>query len=526
MKKIYSLLLGVAATALTCACTDDLDQKPHIGENSTTVYSSVEGYRSVLAKIYGSYTLTGQERSSGDDLSSNKGESLSRTIFLLQEGPTDECAFTWMSGDQLTNLAYMTWDDTDIWISDTYYRLYYTIALCNEFLRYANDGAIGGFSSDEQATIKSFAAEARFVRALTYWYVLDLYGQGPFVNEDTPTGGVIPEAYNGTQLYEYIKSEIDDFGPQLPPSASFGRADQAAAYALGARLALNGQVYTGTAHFDECISYCQKVLASSHALEGDYAKLFNADNELRTNEILFGFAADHADGVTFGGATNVVCGSCGNNSTQDPSKYGLAFGWGNYRVRGELPELFIKLNAWDTDSRCKFWTDSQTQYFTGALDNDTQGYWNEKWTNLTDAGETSCDSNDGCDTSWPEIRLAEVYLTAAEAVLRGGTGMSRDDARELVNLVRRRAYGDTSGDISDAQFNLDFIIDERGREFYFESKRRTDLVRYDYFTTNKYVWQWKGGVLDGRAVDSRYNIYPIPATEISANPNLSNALYK
>jgi hypothetical protein len=123
------------------------------------------------------------------------------------------------------------------------------------------------------------------------------------------------------------------------------------------------------------------------------------------------------------------------------------------------------------------------------------------------------------------FRLAEVYLSAAEAVLRGGEGMTRAEALNLVNAVRTRAYGDASGNISDAQFNVNFILDERGREFYHEMMRRTDLVRFDRFTTDAYLWQWKGGLLDGTAVNARYNIYPIPTSELSANPNLSNPQY-
>src|SRR3712207_8122009 len=79
--------------------------------------------------------------------------------------------------------------------------------------------------------------------------------------------------------------------------------------------------------------------------------------------------------------------------------------------------------------------------------------------------------------------------------------------------------------ISDGELTLDFILDERGRELYLESIRRTDLIRFDKFTTDSYIWQWKGGVLDGRAVNAKYNIYPIPATDLTANPNLTNSLY-
>ena len=103
--------------------------------------------------------------------------------------------------------------------------------------------------------------------------------------------------------------------------------------------------------------------------------------------------------------------------------------------------------------------------------------------------------------------------------------MTADEALGLVNQVRRRAFGGTAGDISADDLTLGFFIAERGRELYLEGVRRTDLVRFDLFTTDRYLWEWKGGVAAGRAVDPRFNHFPIPAAEISANPNLKNIGY-
>lgn len=174
-----------------------------------------------------------------------------------------------------------------------------------------------------------------------------------------------------------------------------------------------------------------------------------------------------------------------------------------------------------------FYTDGQEQYFTGAIDNQAEGYFFEKFSNLTDDGVAASNSVAvGCSTDYPMIRLADVYLMAAEAFLRGGAGISRAEALDLVNQVRLRAYNnDAAGKISDSDFTLDFILDERARELYLESIRRTDLVRFNKFTSDSYIWQWKGGVLDGRSVNEKYNIYPIPDTDLTANPNLSNPLY-
>ena len=117
------------------------------------------------------------------------------------------------------------------------------------------------------------------------------------------------------------------------------------------------------------------------------------------------------------------------------------------------------------------------------------------------------------------FRLADAYLIYAEAVLRGGGG-STAQALTYVNALRQRAYGDTSGNITAAQLTLDFILDERGRELLWEAHRRTDLVRYGRFTGGEYLWAWKGGAAGGTATESFRDLYPLPANELMANPNL------
>ena len=519
MKKIY-LFIAAFLTLAVSSCTGDLDQTPVIGTTSANVYSSLDGYSSVLAKIYGSYSLIGAERGGGSaDMDSERGQDLMRVLFNLQELPTYEGAYKYLSGDNLTDIAYMNWGATDPWISDAYYRLYYVISLANEFLRYCGEDAIAGFDEATRSEIRTYAAEARFMRAYSYSWVLDLFGQGPYVDQDTPMTGFIPEAYNSTQLYDYIIRELDEIAEILPANPNYARAGKGAAYALAARVALNGEVYTGTSHATDAISYCNKVMALGYSLESDYAKLFNADNDKRTNEVIFAFATDNANSATWGSATYIIAGSC-STSGDYAAAYGIGTAWGNFNVQGEITSLFG-----DGDRRFMFETADQSQYFTGAIESADQGYWSSKWTNLTDAGEQACTTDIGVNTDMPVFRLAEVYLIAAEAVLRGGTGMSRTDALALVNEVRERAYGDDSGKITDAQFDLQFMIDELGREFYFELHRRSDLVRFNRFAGGNYNWQWKGGVLDGRAVDTRYNVYPIPSTELSANPNLKNEHY-
>lgn len=522
MKKII-IAAAVALGLGFSACTDDLNQQPQIGVTSGVVYSTVEGYESVMAKIYASYTLIGQSKAGQEDISSYAGYDLMRSYFNLQEGTTDEAAFRWLSGDNLWSLPFMNWDNSTAQVADTYYRLYYSIALCNEYLRYCTDGELSKFNDADKARLTVYAAEARFMRALSYYLVLDLFRQGPFVDESTPTTGVMPPALDAAGLLAFVESEISDIEGTLLDDAPYGRAGKGAAYTLLARMYLNAEVYTGTARWTDCISACRKVMALGYSLEPEYLKLFNADNNLRTNEIILAFAADGTNAMSWGAGTYLVCGSIGSDNAQIAADYGISTGWGNFRAHGQFVELF---NGAAGDKRNTLFSDGQAQYIDNSLEDGTQGYHHCKFTNLTDAGEAASNSAaDGCNTDVPFFRLADVYLMAAEATVRGGEGMTRTEALGLVNALRDRAYGDNSGRITDSQMTLDFFIDERGREMYLECTRRTDLVRFGLFTTDKYLWNWKGGTVEGRAVDARFNYFPIPASELSANSNLKNLGY-
>ena len=528
MKKIHFAIL-VCTLALTTACFKDLDQRPDTSSETDagTVYSTLDGYRSMLAKIYGSYVLTGLEKGGGNaDLTSNNGQDLMRCYFNLQEAATDEIAYTWLSGDKMTDLVSMNWDENDPWVGDTYYRLYYTITLCNEFLRHRSEAA--SLTGTEQNEVNSYMAEARFVRALAWWMVLDLYNQGAFVDENTPMGSYTPEARNAGELFQYIESElkaISDGTDGLKDRVEYGRACKAAAWFLLARLYLNAEVYGAGDHYEDCVTYCKKVRGAGYTLEEDYGKLFNADNDKRSDEIIFAFVTDATHTVTWGGATYVVCGQCDHENIIGVEKYGIDVGWGSFRVHGELPDLFDPVDiTQSTDTRCRFYSAGRTKNLDKGIDDPSNGYFAMKWSNLKDDGTpSSTTSENGVDTDWPLMRLADVYLMEAEAVLRGATGTSADDAMGLVNEVRERAQ---ASPVVASNFSLDFILKERAREFYLEAQRRTDLRRFGCFTTSAYLWQWKGGVLDGRAVDAKYEYYPIPAAEISANANLKNLNYR
>ncbi len=517
LNKYISILMLFTGMVLT-SCLGDLDQYPRIDKTPKDVYTSVENYEMALAKVYGSFVLAGQNKGGGnEDIKGSRGFDYMRCYFNLQEVGTDEVAMIWHASDGQTELSYLSWDATDPWVFDMYYRIYYTIALCNEFLRYANESAIGDFSNNEQATILQMAYEARFLRALAYSHALDLFRNVPFVTENDPIGTYIPPRYTAQQIFDYIESELKEIENQLPDRLNvvYPRVGRGAANTLLAKIYLNAEVYGCGDRYTDCITVCKKVIDEGYTLEPEYKKLFNADNDKRTNEIILGFSVDSQNSVSWGASTYIVCGQC---SATFGMELGVKSSWEMYRARSPIVDLYGS-----GDGRNLFYTEDRPQVIA-SLDDPNSGYFYMKWSNLTDAGSMA-NEVDGVCTDLPLFRLADVYLMFAEAFLRGGQGTDRTTAVSYVNSMRARAYGNESGNIDVAALTLDFILNERVRELSLEMVRRTDLVRYDYFTTDKHIWEWKGGIPDGRAVDSKYNIYPIPYAELTANPNLYNENY-
>jgi len=194
---------------------------------------------------------------------------------------------------------------------------------------------------------------------------------------------------------------------------------------------------------------------------------------------------------------------------------------GKYKIELYLgtPDYTYTMEQFSSDSRGMFHTDGQTLEIDDMFEF-TNGYAVTKWKNITSDGNIGSDI-EYVDTDFPLFRLADVYLMYAEAVLRGGTGGDEATALSYINMLRERAYGDENGNIASGDLTLDFIIDERARELYWEGQRRTDLIRFGLFSGGDYLWSWKGAVKEGRSIDAKFDIFPIPAADVIANTNLT-----
>ena len=511
--KLISFLLVALVAAYAVSCVDDLNTSP-IDDSVVTsalVYDTPDDFRQVLAKLYAGYATTGQEGPAGNPDIQGIDEGFSQYIrqyWVHQVISTDEAVVAW-NDPGLPEFNFQAWTASNDFVMGMYSRIFYQITLTNEFIREAQQR--------NEPVIQEYKAEARFLRALSYWHALDLFGGGvPFVTENDPIGAFMPEPTNNQDLFNYIESEllaiVDDL--PAPQQNEYGRADQGAAWTLLAKLYLNAEVYIGQNRYDDALTYANNVVQQGgYVLADNYEHLFLADNDrpAMQESIIFPIRYDGNNIQSFGGTTFIV--HAGVGGSMSASDFGIGGGWGGHRV---TPEFVAKFDL-DNDGRAMFYTDGQEleiedwRVFT-------DGYAVTKWKNVTvdgDAGSNSAYT----DTDFPMFRLADVYLMYAEAHLRGGGG-DASTALNLVNDIRERAYGDQSGNIGAGDLTLEFILDERARELYWEGHRRTDLIRYGLFTGSDYVWSWKGNDMLGVGTNMRNVLYPIPSSDINSNLNL------
>ncbi len=464
---IATALLGVAG------CTD-LTVEPKSSVTEANIFSDPNSYRAFLARVYAGLALSGQAGGAGLPDISGIDEGFSQYLRLYwetEELPTDEAVIAW------------------------------------------GDIGLPEMNTPLRAQIATYRAEARFLRALSYWHGIDLFGSIPLVTEDNPIGGPLPTQSTRAQIYDFIVSELNDIRSSLPAAgpSSYGRATPAAADMLLAQVYLNAGVYTGTTHYAEALTAASNVVSSgSYSLDPNYQHMFLADNQT-SPEIIFAVTQDGKSTQTYGGVTFLVHAACGGNMATDSS--GVDYCWWGLRLKPQADSFYVA-----GDRRASYFHRSGQNVGIASISNFNDGIAAPKFRNLTAAGVRGSDPT-FVDTDFPMFRLGEAYLIYAEAQLRGGGG-NRTQALNYVNALRVRAYGDSSGVIADPALTLPFILAERGRELLWEAHRRTDLVRYGLFTGGAYLWAWKGGVAVGASLAANLDLYPLPASELIANPNL------
>ena len=512
----YIFAVGLGAMSIT-ACTGDLDTEPLTDQTLTPDKAlAMEGaYEQQIAKIYATFSIPGiggpgADIEHGADINNgDQGEAtFTRVFWNMQELCTDEARIAW-SDEGMNGLQFNQWTNTNKFFQLNFARMTYINALCNEFL-----------IQSEGKGVDELRAEARALRALSYYILLDFYRVAPWTDENTGIGAYFPEKADAKKLFEFVESELKDVLPTLPAknANNYGKVNRYVAEMILANLYLNAEVYGQGNRNDDAVAVLADIIdKGGYSLAPNYQDNFCYDNN-ESPEIIFPIIFDMDHAQSYGGTQYLIAASCGSGlSSKDV--LGLTNAeWAGVRAGQDLVERFE-----DGDIRgTYFWKTNESGDRDVHISNWSdynQGYPCIKWTNKKKDG-TALGNQTFASTDYVFYRLADAYLLYVEAVKRGGKGDAAK-AVGLYNQIQKRAFGNDSHNIQSLEdISLDDLLAERSRELYFEGHRRSDLIRFGAFT-DKLNWYWKGGSENGiQKLDSKYNVFPIPQTDEEANPNL------
>lgn len=533
MKNItkYTLILAVAfVSGLFASCVGDLDVQPidpdiELPEDKL---NSQDAFNQFLAECYlglavsSSYGPNGGPHIEGID--GGFGQYM-RGFFNLQTLPTDEAHICWndQTIKEVHSLQYTT---SDVFVTAVFSRIFYQISVCNEFIRRAQTTAL----SDEEFPLKKqYIAEARALRALSYYHAIDLFGNVPFVTEENTVGATAPQQIERPDLYKWLVDEItgeNGFRNDLLDKPEYGRAGKDFADMLLAKMYLNCEVFgknrdgvldaeiVPSEEYRKCAEVCKGLIERYPSLHNEYQHLFMADNHINNNEIIFAVQADGINTQGYGSTNFIILASAKSGVDSWWEYLGIGDAWGGITV---CPEFVDRFDDPTNDKRYLVgdgsqWGENHTKEIVdrSLFDN---GYVAFKFRNVNADG-SAASATTFVDTDYPIFRAADAYLMLTEAQLRNG-GVQADGAAAF-NVVRSRAG---VSEMTAAGITEQVLLDERAREFYWENMRRQDLIRFGVYTKG-YNFAWKGGIQEGQDVAERYNLYPIPATDMNTNSNL------
>ena len=511
MKTIKYILGSLAAALSLTACVGDLNVTP-IDPNANTADKALATeaqFKAYLASSYLGFATSSYYGANGDPSISGLDGGASqyiRGLFHHSELTTDEAVCGW-NDQTIKNFHWMNWTTDDTFIYAFYSRILMQVSATNEFIREAAKYGENVANRDE------YIAEARVLRAIAYYHAIDNFGSVPFADETSIVGSV-PVQMSRAELYSWLENELLDLinnsALAAPRANGYARADKGVAKFILAKLYLNAEVFTGTPQWQKCADVLKDLMDDGYSLHttangekfSAYQDLFLADNDKCTDEIIFAIQQDGVNTTSYGVTNYLIFASTGG--TMDPAEMGISSGWGGLRT---TPEFYNKFGS--DDKRSLFFTSGQ-QKDIDDIGDFTNGFAFMKFRNIKSDGEPGQELG-FVDTDFPMMRYADVLLMAAECQVRGAS----IDGLAAYNQVHERA-----GLPAASAITLQDVIDERGRELYQECWRRNDLIRFGMFTTDKYVWQWKGNVKEGKAVDDYRNLFPIPDSDRLANSNL------
>ena len=558
MNKFLKIAVFVMAVVSLTACVHNLNTKPLDPDSSTSFNQD-----RMFTKCYACLALIGQADAGSDSDVEDIDAGTSgfyRTIWYCNELTTDEAWWIWDDAEA-KQMNQTNWIGTNTMIRAIYTRLNLNIKYCNHYLTYA---------SGETEEYKNRLAEVRFIRALHYFYLMDMYLYAPLV---TTESSEFPHFYPRHEIYEWLVKELQDLIVELPAQRlEKYRVGKAAAQLLLARVYLNADVYNkynknwqsgktwqkaydaATAVIDDNPPHSlvtQKSVTDSGFVYSAYQQLFMGDNHRDEvmKESLFQIYQDGLYAQSYASSTMLICAQ--RNPGMNP--WGITAEWHSMRTSPTMVDKFLKPLKIDRntamemvydefempeqlkDDRAILCSDGLNTGYTFTLKGDQElgdtKYLFNSWAALKFTGVYSSatlpkhfkpQSTSWPDTDIPLLRLAEAYMIQAEALFRQG-----DKAGALAiinNTIRARANAFPLASIDEKT-----LLDEWSREFYYEGRRRFDLIRFGRFfgpdaDLYRYHWEGRMGKPDGQqffvaGTPEYMNWFPVPSEDKRANPN-------
>jgi len=473
---------------------------------------------------------------------SNLSSSFGVPYWRMQELSTDAAIIPGRDGNfddagQYRQLHYHTWTFDHPNVITIWQWGFGGINNCNRLMNVTT-------GSTSTAAVKTAGiAEIRAMRALYYFFMMDLYGNVPLI-QSFPVN-TLPGNETRANIYAFIEKELLAVSQVLPAKtatnqvAVYGKPTKAMAFALLEKMYLNAEVYTGVPKYTEAVAMADSVMKNTtYALDAKYSDIFDVNNGPQITETIFAIPYDQQ--------------IPGNQITRFGFFPALAPAYGIPNVGFSIamsttPDYYNRFNL-SGDVRTSFWLAgpqykpdanrkpdlTQPVYFSGTT---TQININPILTLLPgkpmDVGNTIFSQEEGVRSVkyWPDVnaiqatrlngndmpllRLADVMLMKAEAILRGASPTAVNGEMQtpllLVNKIRARA-----GAVAATSVDLNSLLDERARELSWEAWRRNDLIRYGQFETE---YPLPNDVLSMNK-DITRRLYPIPSTELKLNTNL------
>lgn len=550
--KKYILSLGVVAAALSLgSCTGDLDLMPTDPRDitATNFAEDPEGYMDqVMGQVYMAFVNHGPNNNSQVAGFDGGMSTFGRALFNLEEIPTDEAC--WQSSDDagLFSLQYGNISSDNDAIFGSYSRLMINVALCNDFIRTVNDNLFALSTDAQKEKAAEYVRQCKTLRSVCYFYLMSFFGNVPYADESVSIGTMAPQM-KSSEIFplvtETLEAVVAEYG-QGGQNPAYGYVGVDAAEGFLVKLYLNAEVFTGTPAWDKCLSHAKNIIArhqgkgfKNSGLAMGYHQNFAANNSefvvggSKVPEILFLLPQKYPELLSYGNATVMILGFIAEDA--DKAFFNVGNGWKCAKGRPQLVNRFQwneQTQATSPDKRTALWRTSADGY-VNDMPSLQQSQWNKngyltpKYINRNVDDNNAVDLNtqpafngDGyVTTNYPILRLAEIYLSAAEAALHGAG--SKDEALTYVNLIRERAG---VAPWSLAELTLETLQDERSRELYLENTRRTDLIRYGKWVSGL-NWAWKNNALEGQNFAPTAVLYPLPSQVLAISPYQQNPGY-